>query len=168
MLRLPHALALALVLTGCATTQRLGAAGDVHAFLVSIRDNDRVAFDAHIDRPALQRQLEDRLMAQARKAAPSGPLADLAQAVAGPLAQYGADNLLQPSVFRNVAIYFGYDPAKPLPGQIVIAKTLRPLSDGRVCAPRSHDGPCLFTFTHEAAGWKLTSFDGEMSDLNRR
>lgn len=168
MLRPHHALAFALVLAGCATTQKLGAAGDVHAFLVSIRDNDRVAFEAHIDRPALQRQLEDRLVAEARRAAPSGPLADLAQAVAGPLAQYGADNLLQPSVFRKVAIYFGYDPSKPLPGQIVIANSLRHLSDGRVCAPRGHDGPCLFTFTREEGGWKLTSFDGEMSDLNRR
>lgn len=157
-----------LVLSGCATTQKLGAAGDVHAFLVSIRDNDKAAFEAHIDRPALQKQLEDRLVAQARKAAPSGPLADLAQAVAGSLAQYGADNLLQPNVFRNIAIYLGYDPSKPLPGQIVIANQLRHLSDGRVCAPRKKDGPCLFTFTREAGGWKLTSFDGDMSDLNRR
>ncbi|HEY1427309.1 MAG TPA: hypothetical protein VGF50_11600, partial [Caulobacteraceae bacterium] len=40
-----------LTLAGCATTQRLGAANDVHALLVAIRDDDRATFDAHIDKP---------------------------------------------------------------------------------------------------------------------
>lgn len=161
-------LGLALLLAACATAQRLDAAADIHAFLIAIRDNDRAAFDAHVDRPALQRQLEDRLLVEARRAAPSGPLADLAQAVAGPLAQLGADSLVQPRVFRNIAVYLGYDPQIAIPGQVAIASRLRRLDDGRVCAPRSKTGPCLLTFTREVDGWKLTSFDGELSDLNRK
>ena len=56
----------ALVLSGCATAQRYDAAADVHALLVSIRDNDKAAFEAHVDRPALKRQIEGRMMAEAR------------------------------------------------------------------------------------------------------
>lgn len=156
-----------LAASGCATTQKLDAASDIHAFLIAIRDNDRVAFEAHIDRPALQSQIEDRLLSEARRAAPSGALADLAQAVAGPLAQFGSQSLIRPNVFRTVAVYLGYDPAKPLPNQLVIANSLRHLDDGRVCAPRRKDGPCMLTFTHEEGAWKLTSFDGEIGDLNR-
>ena len=54
--------ALALTLSGCATTARYDAAGDVHALLVAIRDNDRVAFDRHVDRRALKNNLESRVM----------------------------------------------------------------------------------------------------------
>ena len=42
---------LALTLAGCATAQKLGAANDVHALLIAIRDNDRTAFDAHLKSP---------------------------------------------------------------------------------------------------------------------
>jgi hypothetical protein len=41
------------MLAGCASVQTFDAARDVHAFLVAVRDGDRAAFDAHVDRPAL-------------------------------------------------------------------------------------------------------------------
>jgi hypothetical protein len=44
----------ALALSACATAQKLGAANDVHALLISIRDNDHAAFDAHVDHEALR------------------------------------------------------------------------------------------------------------------
>ena len=49
-MRIVVVIALALALSACATAQRLDAAGDVHALLVSIRDEDQAAFDAHVDR----------------------------------------------------------------------------------------------------------------------
>ena len=52
--RLAIILSVSLGLASCATTEGLSAAGDVHALLVSIRDNDKAAFDAH-------RALVDRL-----------------------------------------------------------------------------------------------------------
>ena len=58
MRRLIPALAAVLALAACATAQKLGAASDVHALLVSIRDNDSVAFDAHVDHEALKQELQ--------------------------------------------------------------------------------------------------------------
>ena len=54
--------ALALLASGCATAERVSAAGDVHALLIAIRDNDHAAFDARVDRPALEHQLEARIL----------------------------------------------------------------------------------------------------------
>ena len=56
--RLAIILSVSLGLASCATTEGLSAAGDVHALLVSIRDNDKAAFDAHVDRKALEAQLQ--------------------------------------------------------------------------------------------------------------
>jgi len=44
---------------------------------------------------------------------------------------------------------------------------LKPLPDGRVCATKKKDGPCLLTFTKapEDGHWKLSGFDGELSML---
>ena len=55
------AAALSLTVTACASVQRLDAANDVHALLVSIRDNDSAAFDAHVDHDALKRELSAKL-----------------------------------------------------------------------------------------------------------
>ena len=60
--------AVAALLSGCATTSRYDAAGDVHALLVAVRNHDRAGFDAHIDRPALKVQLRGRMVAEAAKA----------------------------------------------------------------------------------------------------
>jgi len=67
----------ALTLSACATAQRYDAANDVHALLISIRDNDQAMFDAHVDRPALKRQIESRLMAETTKASSNDGLAAL-------------------------------------------------------------------------------------------
>ena len=47
----------------------------------------------------------------------------------------------------------------------ITSKALRPLPDGRVCAAKRHDAPCLITFAKEAGTWKLVSFDGDLSQL---
>ena len=65
MPRLARTLALtvaaALMLAACATVQKVSAAGDVHALLISIRDNDTATFDAHVDHEALKAELQSRL-----------------------------------------------------------------------------------------------------------
>ena len=48
-------------LAACATSSRLEAANDVHALLVAIRDEDRQAFDARVDREALKAEIASRL-----------------------------------------------------------------------------------------------------------
>ena len=150
----------ALSLAACASVQRLGAANDVHAFLLSIRDNDQAAFDAHVDRPALQQQLQGLIVQKASKR-----YGDIANLLAPGLAQFAGDTLVQPAVFRQVARQYGYGDDTRIPGAIVIAQALKPMPDGRVCATKKKDGPCTLVFTKEQGVWKLTGFEGDAKML---
>ena len=152
-------------LTGCASVERVDAAGDVHALLIAIRDGDRAAFDARIDRPALRAQIEAYLVQRARNAKMDESLKGLAMLLAGPAAQAAGDALLRPQVFRAAAEYYGYTPDKPIPGPLAIAGMLRSTGNGRVCAARSKTGPCLLTFARVDGLWKLTHFDGDPASL---
>lgn len=156
------AAAAVLTLGACASAQKLGAANDVHALLLSIRDNDSQTFDAHVDHEALKKQLSaqlDRRVGQNRQvqqlAALLGPsVVDLADAA-----------LIQPKTFKLVAEQYGYSSTTKIPGPIALSTALKTLPDGRVCATRKKDGPCVLTFTKEEGVWKLTSFDGDFSTL---
>jgi hypothetical protein len=160
MRRWLFALGLALSLAGCASVQRLDAANDVHALLLSIRDNNQAVFDAHVDRAALEQDLAAKV--QARLGQQLGGLASLL----GPsVIKAAGDALIQPQVFKLVAEQYGYTPATKIPGPIAIATALKTLPDGRVCATKKKDGPCVLTFTKEQGVWKLTSFDGDFSTL---
>src|SRR5689334_9461766 len=132
--------AAALSLASCASVQRLDAASDVHALLLSIRDGDQAAFDAHVDRLALQREIQGRMMAKAGKDRTARGVA----AVFGPaLSRLAGDFLIQPEVFRLVAEHYGYDRRTRIPPPVALAQALKPLPDGRVCATRGKNGPCL-------------------------
>lgn len=148
----------ALTLAACATVQSYDAAGDIHAMLVAIRDNDKPAFDRHVDRPALKAQLKTRITAEMMKRlGPAG--AALAQTFGG-LADPVIDAAVQPSVFLAVAESKGYRPSQPLPGRAAIASGLRNLDGGRVCVVDKKDGPCLLVFADEAGTWRLVAYEG--------
>ena len=157
--------AMALALSACVTTERIGAAGDVHALLIAIRDDDRPAFDAHVDRHALERQLEERILDRTESAASSDTVQTLGALLARPLSRLAGDVLLRPAVFLAVAEYYGYRPQTPIPGQFAIAAALQSVGDGRVCAARKRDGPCMMTFADEDGVWRLVSFDGDVRML---
>jgi hypothetical protein len=152
-------------LSACATVDRLDAGGDVHELLVSIRDNDRATFDAHVDRRALKAQIEARLVDEARNRKPGDKLMALAALAAGPLADVAGEALIRPETFHAAANYYGYTPDRPIPGRVAIASMLHPTGDGRVCAAKK-SGPCLLTFTREGETWRLTSFDAEAANLH--
>jgi len=154
--------------SGCATAERVSAAGDVHALLIAIRDDDRATFDAHVDRHALEQQLEGRILERTQGPNESETTHALGAALAGPLARLAGQALLRPDVFLQVAEYYGYKPDTPIPGEFEIAGALRPLGDGRVCAAKRHGGPCLITFANEQGVWRLVSFDGDVSLLRLR
>src|ERR1700744_4836342 len=120
---LPIVLLALLLLAACATATRYDAAGDIHALLVAIRDNDRQAFDAHVDRPALKAQMKARLTAAAvqRGGAFGGVLAQMLGGVSDAVVAAA----LQPQVFLAVAETKGYTPSKPLPGRVAITGSLR-------------------------------------------
>ena len=155
---------LALTLSACATVQKLEAAGDVHALLISIRDGDNATFDSLVDRRALKREIQARLVAEASR--DSRVPAGLAAILAPGLAELAGETLVQPQVFRSVAEYYGYSPATKIPGPIGISTMLRQMPDGRVCAVTKKDGPCLLIFAEAPDGrWKLSGFEGDLSML---
>ncbi len=163
-LKILVALVSVLALSACATAHRLTAANDVHALLVSIRDNDRAAFDAHVDRKALQDEIAARLAEQGFKTKDKS-LGALGAMLAPSLAQFASDALIQPKVFRTVAEYYGYKPDTQIPNALVIAGSLKALPDGRVCATKKKNGPCMLMFTQEAGVWRLSGFEGDTSML---
>lgn len=155
-------IAAALTLSACATAQKLGAANDVHALLISIRDDDSATFNAHVDHEALKAQMKTVLDAQIGRNKNLKGLASLL----GPQTLNIADELLvQPRTFRMVAEQYGYRRDTQIPGAIVISQALKTLPDGRVCATKKKDGPCLLMFTKEQGVWKLSGFEGDSSML---
>jgi predicted small secreted protein len=155
-------LAAALTLTACATAQKLGAANDVHALLIAIRDNDSAAFDAHVDHEALKQELQAKL---ADRLARNDKVKGLAALLGPSVIEFADQALVQPKTFRMVAEQYGYKADTKIPSPLVIAQALKTLPDGRVCATKKKDGPCVLTFTKESGAWKLTSFDGDFSTL---
>ena len=151
----------AVALAGCATTRPLAAAGDVHALLVAVRDDNRRDFETHVDRPALRAHIQARIVARTR-AMHRGATADvLGMLLSGP-ASTATDNLLvQPQVFRAVAEYYGYRPGSPIPGPLALSTVLKDGPDGTVCATTSRGGACLLTFAHETTVWRLVDIDPE-------
>ncbi|HRD45321.1 MAG TPA: DUF2939 domain-containing protein, partial [Caulobacter sp.] len=118
MRRIATIVLLGLALAGCATTSRYDAAGDVHALLVAIRDNDRAAFDRYVDRRALKANLEGRLMREMNRREMDDGARALAALVAPGLADVAVDGLVRPETFRAAASYYGYTPDKPLPDRL--------------------------------------------------
>lgn len=170
MLRRLVLLGLLCMAAACATASRLDAANDVHALLVAIRDDDRTAFDARVDREALKAEISTRLSREASRLKVDGlDLGRLGALAAPALANLAGDALIQPRVFRQVAEAYGYSRDKPLPGTVAIASRLKAMPDGRVCATAEKDGPCILVFTRNAEGrWRLSGFEGELSSLKIR
>ncbi len=158
----------ALVLSACATAERYDAANDIHKLLISIRDNDRATFEAHVDRGALERQIEARISAEAKARSKTDNWAAAAALLAPTLAGLAGDALIQPQVFRLAAEQYGYKPSTPIPPPAAISGALRTLDNGQVCATRSKDGPCLLVFTRLNGVWRLSGFEGDLSMLRLR
>lgn len=156
---------LALVAAGCATTTRIDAAGDVHELLVAVRDNDSKAFERHIDRDALRRQIEGRMVREANASNAPQALKSLGIALSQPGAAMAEAVMLQPGFLKMAAEHYGYTPDQPVPGRMAIASSLKSLDDGRVCVTREKAGPCLLYFTNRFGTWRLSGFEGELSDL---
>jgi hypothetical protein len=153
---------MALTLTACATAQKLGAANDIHALLVAIRDNDSQTFDAHVDHAALKKELQGYLD---EKIARNKQLKGLSSLLGPSVVDFADEALVQPKTFRLVAEQYGYKSDTKIPNPIVIAQALKQMPDGRVCATKSKDGPCVLVFAKEDGVWKLVSFEGDFSML---
>ncbi len=157
----------AVALTGCATTRPFAAAGDVHALLVAVRDDDRRSFETHVDRPALRAHIQARIVARAKAINRGMTLNVLSILLSGPASDAADSLLVQPRVFRAVAEYYGYRPGAPIPGPLALSTVLTPGPDGTVCATARRGGPCLMTFAHETSVWRLVDIDPEAARAGR-
>ena len=104
-------------------------------------------------------------MQEARSSDASDGLKALGIALARPAAAVASATLIQPYAFRAAAESYGYTPDQPIPGRVTIASALKYLPDGRVCATEHRQGDCLLMFTNEGGTWRLTGFEGDLSDL---
>ncbi|WP_421936955.1 DUF2939 domain-containing protein [Phenylobacterium sp.] len=155
---------MALALSACATVQKLDAASDVHALLISIRDGDRATFNTLVDERSLKQEIQSRLVAEARRDARVPSV--LAAVLAPSLAEIAGEALIRPEVFRAVAEEYGYRRDMAIPGPIGISTMLKPLDDGRVCAVTKSGGPCQLIFAQAPDGrWRLSGFAGDLSRL---
>jgi hypothetical protein len=148
-LRLAAAAALLLVV-GCQRAQtQLDAAEDIRGFLTAVRENDRGAFEARVDRAALKADLTRQFQSQAGRGDPASLL--LGSAAGEQL----LDQLIAPETFS-----FAMSKAAPTlnrtPTAPEIAASLKTLSPERVCLPSGGpDGPCAITFAKSGGAWKL-------------
>ena len=144
----------AAALAACSGAQtKLGAAEDVRAFIIAVRENDQATFERHVDREALRTQLLGQVAEQA------GPFAG---ALGSPFAQQAADQLIRPESFRAALERSGAPSRTPTAPEI--ATQLRVVDDGRVCLPRSPNGPCAITFAEQGQNWRLVAID--VSDVS--
>ena len=162
------ALLAALTLAGCGTTRSLSAAGDVHDLLVAVRDDDRPAFEAHVDRRALRAHLQARVVARARAMHGGGVVDALGVLMSGPAASIADSVLVRPEVFRAVAEYYGYRPGQAIPGPLALSTVLRNAPDGEICATAGRGGPCVLTFARETTVWRLVDIDPEAASAGGR
>jgi hypothetical protein len=153
---------LALALAACASAKRLDAAGDVHALLLSIRDDDQATFERHVDRNALKGVLQAKLEQESAK---DPRVQGIARLLGPSIVDFAGDALIQPRTFKMVAEQYGYTEQTKIPGPVAIAGALKTLPDGRVCAVRKKDGPCTLVFTKVDGTWKLSGFEGDLSML---
>jgi hypothetical protein len=152
-------------LGACATGERVSAAGDVRTLLVAIRDDDRAAFDAHVDRGALEAEMQWIVVQRAKASGLGSAGTALGVLASGPLSHAAATIVLRPDVFRAIADYYGYRSDRPLPGTLSLAAALTPVDDGKVCARDARTKTCLLTFSNEGGVWKLTGFDARRVGL---
>ena len=164
MIRRLVALVFALALAGCATAERYDAAGDIHNFLIAVRDGDRAVFDAHVDRPALKANLKARLLATTAGRYGLGSAQTAGAMLAQPLVDLAVDALVRPQVFKAAAELAGYGPDIRIPGGLALGQKVRPIGSDTVCAIIKDR--CAFVFKHEDGTWRLIDFEGDLALLN--
>lgn len=131
-------------LGGCDINVRADASRGIASFLQAVHTNDRAAFEAALDRPALRADLQRQIV-------------DLGRAnsldVGGP-SEFALDRRITPQAFQLVEARTGQAlPAAPTVAQVAL---LMKVIDGRhVCVRDLRRDRCLLTFAKEKGAWRL-------------
>ncbi|HLZ75726.1 hypothetical protein [Phenylobacterium sp.] len=137
---------LALLLGGCGLGARRSGSAAIANFLAAAQKDDRAAFEAALDRPALRSDLSEQL-------------ADVGKThevdVGGP-SEFALDRMISPQAIRLTAarVAPGW-PAAPTAAQIVPHMKARGLTF--VCLEEAATKKCLLSFRRENGTWKLAA-----------
>jgi hypothetical protein len=142
------AAALVVVGLGACGDARQQAAPDVRKFLAAAAGDDRMVFEARIDRPSVRADLKGQLLAEPDVRALQDQLGDETGDVA-------ADRMISPESFRLLRVGDGQLPARTASTKEIAAR-LKVLAPERVCLPDETDKTrCLLTFARQGGHWKL-------------
>jgi len=146
MRRLPLVLALtALGLSACNGAAPDGATETASRLLAAALANDRVAFEAEIDRPAVREDVRRQVAELARSTALE---------VDGGPSEFALDRMISPDAVRLVDAAGRARTAPPTAAEV--APLMKVVDDKRVCL-RAAGTPsdCLLTFAKDKAHWRL-------------
>lgn len=137
--------ALAVVLGGCDIGVRAEAAKAIERFLAAVHNNDRAAFEAAVDRPALRADLRDQLT-------------DLGRArgviVEGGPSEFTLDRMISPGAFRLVEAKTG-QVLSHAPNAAEIALIMKVRDKGHVCVGDPSKAACALSFAKRDGVWRL-------------
>ena len=134
---------LALPLSACGPSAPKGAAETASRLLAAAMMNDRVAFEAEIDRDALRADMRRQVMEMARTKALD---------VEGGPSEFALDRMISPDAIRLVDAKGHRLTEAPEPGEV--RGMLKTVDTGHVCL-RQGDADCLLTFGKSKSGWRL-------------
>jgi len=134
-------------LCACSLDVRADAAQGIARFLDAVRRDDRKAFEAAIDRPALRADLRDQL-------------ADLGRAkdldIDGGPSEFALDRMITPEAFRLVSARSGAPlPMAPSAAQVALLMTVK--DKRHVCLGDAAGQRCALAFAKTHGTWRLTA-----------
>jgi len=148
MLRMRSLAALAVLavsLAGCDIGVRADAAKAIERFLAAVHNDDRAAFEAAIDRPALRANLGEQLTELARA---KGVV------VEGGPSEFALDRMISPEAFRLVEARTGQAlPHAPSAAEIVLIMKVQDKS--HVCVGDPKAPRCQLSFAKRSGTWRL-------------
>lgn len=148
----------ALTLSGCGRGAQGEATEAVQTFLAAVHANDRPAFEAMIDRPALRADLRDQLMALSRS---KGLEVD------GGASEFALDRMITPRAIELVDAASG-QPLAAAPDARQIKGMVRLLERDLACVSASGAeaaAPCVLSFARRDDQWRLVSMQAGQSIL---
>lgn len=142
-----------LALCGCGGSAPKGAVEAAQRLTVAALQNDRVAFEAEIDRPAVRDDVRRQLAAMAK---------DKSLDVEGGPSEFALDRMIGPDAVRLV------DPAghaaTVAPSAEALARQMRTQESGQVCLQdAARPDSCLLTFAKAKGSWRLVGM--QASDI---
>lgn len=137
---------LALSLSACGFGARRSGSAAIANFLAAAQKEDRAAFEAALDRPALRSDLSEQLADVGKTHAVD---------VGGP-SEFALDRMISPQAIRLTASRVGPGwPATPTAAQIIPHMKARGLNF--VCLEEGTTKKCLLSFKQENGTWKLAA-----------